>query len=970
MTSLEPGHVRRSASSGSVSSSGGSWDARSGSWFNEDLLQSLPRLPELEDYPWSAHELRELVRRVCGWDAFTGDAVRRLSAVMRNPLMRIAREAQRLSAVHRRCTRLEVQSAVRVVLSTGLSERCVAAAVRAVSLHCMSSDTARTRSKSSSCGLLLSVGRFFRWMVDTRVSVRVREYAAVYLTACTERLVEEIVVRALHAARENHEPGPVTAARLDSTVDLDPELWAPLQVHAQLLSGRNAHGELCGHALLSCPAPQASTESREDMYLQMELQSLEQALSGATVSSLPELCDLVSRAMHFLYRPQPAPSAPSANHTLVSWTPDALHTLYYFVSAPQTEHMENLQSSNMTLTREKCPHLLPPLSSWLHISLMFSEHRRSSVVDSDDVRQSCRVLLHQDCEPTLLRSDSSVSSSWRSLDAASALGRFRSDLGFKMLCSGRVDLLKEASNLLGERGVDTVDERGLSALMYASAAGDEALVQVLIQARAQLDLKVPVCSRTHPSVSPGTRHWTALTLAVLHSHLSVAQLLLEAGADVEAQVGGAQDCSVETPLQLASSAGDYEMVSLLLSYGADPLLPVHHGSSALSENINCFSCAAAHGHRNIVRRLVLQPAPCREDVLSLEEILAEGVDQGHPWEKGTQGTLRMCKARLKALQEASYYSAEHGYLDVTLDIRDMGVPWSVHSWLQSVLRAHDQGRDRVVLALLQDFGSISSENYSPEFRLTGVSALFNLLHNTKDYMILQRLAWVLSLSYGPSPVPPVPPLDVSLSTHLDVHFLNNQEMSDVTFMIEGRPFFAHRVLLISASDRFGQLLNESPDAIIHIDHMTYSTFQLMMKSLYCGGTPGVTLAYDEALKLFPVSVFFRLRSLQRSCEVTLSQGLTVDNAVAVYRVAKLNSATELVSFCEGFFLQNLPSLLEREDFHRLLLGSCGLEKTFPETELHSGAGLDQDQGQSSRLLMDLETALKERLVTLCPSCRD
>lgn len=62
-------------------------------------------------------------------------------------------------------------------------------------------------------------------------------------------------------------------------------------------------------------------------------------------------------------------------------------------------------------------------------------------------------------------------------------------------------------------------------------------------------------------------------------------------------------------------------------------------------------------------------------MLSLEEILAEGSDPAEkrlaPQANGG-GTLRTGKAKLRALREAMYHSAEHGHVDITIDIRSLG----------------------------------------------------------------------------------------------------------------------------------------------------------------------------------------------------------------------------------------------------------------------------------------------------------
>lgn len=155
------------------------------------------------------------------------------------------------------------------------------------------------------------------------------------------------------------------------------------------------------------------------------------------------------------------------------------------------------------------------------------------------------------------------------------------------------------------------------------------------------------------------------------------------------------------------------------------------------------------------------------------------------------------------------------------------------------------------------------------------------------------------------------PTSVQLFERRLRHFFNDEEFSDVTFVVQGEKVYGHKMVLSIVSDCFRAMFTtgfrESEAMEIEIPDCSHASFLSVMEYVYTGALPKMDMANQDrdrsltrVVEMLELSDRFFLDHLKQICESILQPAVTHDTAEYLLGIAQKTNASQLQSICEHF----------------------------------------------------------------------
>jgi len=159
------------------------------------------------------------------------------------------------------------------------------------------------------------------------------------------------------------------------------------------------------------------------------------------------------------------------------------------------------------------------------------------------------------------------------------------------------------------------------------------------------------------------------------------------------------------------------------------------------------------------------------------------------------------------------------------------------------------------------------------------------------------------------------------STYLEEFgsLVNNAKLSDITFVVEGKPIRAHKTILAARSQHFEAMffhgLRESHESEVALPDVQYDIFLDCLRYIYTDKL--IIKNPDHAIEIIGAANYFKLDRLKAICENIIRNSIDTENAAYILQIASRYEAWQLKSLAMNFIMLHYDEVSNTKCFEDL-----------------------------------------------------
>eukprot|EP00536_Pseudo-nitzschia_multiseries_P017830 jgi/Psemu1/264537/estExt_Genewise1Plus.C_18540006 len=154
--------------------------------------------------------------------------------------------------------------------------------------------------------------------------------------------------------------------------------------------------------------------------------------------------------------------------------------------------------------------------------------------------------------------------------------------------------------------------------------------------------------------------------------------------------------------------------------------------------------------------------------------------------------------------------------------------------------------------------------------------------------------------------------------------VNDEEFSDITFLVEDQPIYAHRAILAQRCEHFAAMfrsgMRESLEPTVPMVDISRTVFLLLLEYIY---TDAVKIDVNCAIGLYIAADIYQLDRLREMCCTVVRRNLNAENSGPLVQTADEKHCHTLKDVCMAYIVENFDVVSKTEGIkqvsHGLLL---------------------------------------------------